>query len=80
MIKYNPTRQQYEAWYINNLGESVMGAAIWDGAHSSTINKWKEEWGKKTQLLQDFYSVVKLYQDYNSIFYKEIIQAYELIK
>lgn len=54
--------------------------AIWDGVHSSTIDKWKEEWEIKTQLLQEFHGVVKLYQDYNSILYKEIIQAYELIK
>ena len=80
MIKYNPTRQQYEAWYIDYLGESVMIAAIWNGAHSSTIDKWKEEWKTKTQSLQDYHSVVKLYQDFNSIFYKEIVRTYLLIK
>lgn len=62
MIVYNPDRQQYEAWYINWLGEPIMTAAIYQGAAPASIALWEREWERRTKELQELHDLIKASQ------------------
>lgn len=62
MIKYNPDRQQHEAWYINWLDEPTLVSSIFIGASGPAKALWEKEWGARTKQLQELHDLIKAAQ------------------